>query len=671
MIKKKFGKTRILSFVLSLVLLVGLIPTTAFAATTEELWVNGVNIMVDDDKTVECGEGKAVYDKATATLTLTNATISVSKYRKGISKTGDQNNSNVLNIVLVGENSITTNEANEICEGIFSNGIIHISGNGSLDITNKTTSTSNVTCGIYAWSGLSITDATITMNNATEETFAGYKGSGIDINAFSSNFVATSATITIDGYKDAINVPSGGITINDSEITVTDANRGISGGNEIDNFKIINSTVNATVTGENALGLLNGHEITLDNSIINLSSDSSNAIYTDGAITIINGSNLDVSGFYPALFSSLDTTITDSTVKAVSTGDSAIFSKGNIIINGNSDITANGYYSAINTVNTLTVNNGRINATSTNDMGIWARGSIAINGGEVYSKGGVYGEDKLAAIGVIYQKQADDTDPVSKITVNSNYAEINGGKVSVSDWDNKYISWTSFIAKDEDKLSQGRLNALNEITIKIKSANYTVVDEAIATANALNKDNYKDFSAVTAAINAVVRDKDITEQETVNAMAKAIEDAIKGLELKPITPPVSKPEIIDGANQIIEQGKEASFKSNADIKDFQKILLDGKEISSNNYTLTEGSTIVTLKDEFVKTLSVGKHTLSIVSTTGSADTEFTITKSTISKPDTDSPQTGDNSNMVLWIAVLFVSAGGILTLTLKRKKSVQ
>ena len=63
-------------------------------------------------------------------------------------------------------------------------------------------------------------------------------------------------------------------------------------------------------------------------------------------------------------------------------------------------------------------------------------------------------------------------------------------------------------------------------------ADYTKVDEAIAKANALNKDNYMDFSGVEAAVKAVVRDKNITEQSEVDAMAKAIEDAINALVRK-------------------------------------------------------------------------------------------------------------------------------------------
>lgn len=76
-------------------------------------------------------------------------------------------------------------------------------------------------------------------------------------------------------------------------------------------------------------------------------------------------------------------------------------------------------------------------------------------------------------------------------------------------------------------------------------ADYAKVDAIIAKANALNKDDYKDFAAVEAAVNAVVRGKDITEQGAVDAMAKAIEDAIAALEKKPDI----KPEIIDNLPQ--------------------------------------------------------------------------------------------------------------------------
>lgn len=78
------------------------------------------------------------------------------------------------------------------------------------------------------------------------------------------------------------------------------------------------------------------------------------------------------------------------------------------------------------------------------------------------------------------------------------------------------------------------------------SADYTKVDAAIAKANALNKDDYKDFAAVENAVKAVARGKNITEQDAVDAMAKAIEDAIAALEKKPDD---IKPEIPDNLPQ--------------------------------------------------------------------------------------------------------------------------
>ena len=82
--------------------------------------------------------------------------------------------------------------------------------------------------------------------------------------------------------------------------------------------------------------------------------------------------------------------------------------------------------------------------------------------------------------------------------------------------------------------------------LQYKGADYTKVDAAIAKANALNKDNYKDFTAVEAAVNAVVHDKNITEQSEVDAMAKAIEDAIAALEKKPAS---TKPGTSDKSSQ--------------------------------------------------------------------------------------------------------------------------
>ena len=85
-------------------------------------------------------------------------------------------------------------------------------------------------------------------------------------------------------------------------------------------------------------------------------------------------------------------------------------------------------------------------------------------------------------------------------------------------------------------------------SLSSKPADYSAVDKAIANANALNKDDYKDFSGVEAAINAVVRGKTLREQDTVDAMAKAIEDAIAALEKKTVETTVQLPQTGDDSN---------------------------------------------------------------------------------------------------------------------------
>ena len=103
------------------------------------------------------------------------------------------------------------------------------------------------------------------------------------------------------------------------------------------------------------------------------------------------------------------------------------------------------------------------------------------------------------------------------------------------------------VVRDKNITEQGEVDAMaqaieNAITaLQYKDADYTKVDEAIAKANALNKDAYTNFTAVESAINAVVRDKNITEQDEVDAMAQAIEDAMAALVEKPTEAPTATP----------------------------------------------------------------------------------------------------------------------------------
>ena len=98
----------------------------------------------------------------------------------------------------------------------------------------------------------------------------------------------------------------------------------------------------------------------------------------------------------------------------------------------------------------------------------------------------------------------------------------------------------------------------------ITDADYTKVDEAIAKANALNRDEYKDFSGVDAAVNAVVRGKNITQQAEVDAMAQAIEEAIAALEKKeetPVNPAEPTEPTTPGASGTIDGSTEQGVNS--------------------------------------------------------------------------------------------------------------
>ncbi len=171
-------------------------------------------------------------------------------------------------------------------------------------------------------------------------------------------------------------------------------------------------------------------------------------------------------------------------------------------------------------------------------------------------------------------------------------------------------------------------------------ADYTKVDAAIAKANALNKDNYKDFTGVEAAVNAVVRDKNITEQSEVDAMAKAIEDAIAALQYK---------------NADYTRVDAAIARANAlnknDYKDFSAVEAAVKAVVRRK-NITEQSEV----DKMAKTIEDAIAALEKKPVSAKSGTSY------------KSPQTSDTSNFALWITLLFASGGTAIAITVVNKK---
>ena len=143
-------------------------------------------------------------------------------------------------------------------------------------------------------------------------------------------------------------------------------------------------------------------------------------------------------------------------------------------------------------------------------------------------------------------------------------------------------------------------------------------------------------------------------------------------------------EILDGANTSWEQNSDGSLsiRGSGEFSKFVGVKIDGNLVDVKNYTVKKGSTIVTLKADYLNTLSVGNHTFEIIWTDGTAATRFTVIKSDSGSDEpkdndgnqTDdtqqitAPKTGDNSHTVLWISLLGVSLAGLLSMMYVRKK---
>ena len=115
---------------------------------------------------------------------------------------------------------------------------------------------------------------------------------------------------------------------------------------------------------------------------------------------------------------------------------------------------------------------------------------------------------------------------------------------------------------DVDKMTKDINDAVAALVYK--SADYTELDKAEKAAKALNKDDYEDFSEVEKALAAIDRTKNITEQADVDAMVKAINDAVANLVKK--TPASSQPDSVSSSDASSDTSSSASDSSSSDSK---------------------------------------------------------------------------------------------------------
>ena len=661
-------KKKLFAILLSIVMIAGLLPTIAFAAENYNLYVNGEQF-TSEKLSIACGEGTASYDPNTKTLTLNNAAItnggkSDESPKYGIRVVGDTD----LTIKLSGTNSITLDNGG----GIFADGSsdnYNIIGNGKLTINVK-------------WDALYTLNGNISISEGAELDITSAKGCGIT----SYN----KGMLSIDGAKVAVS----------SYYTAASAKE---------------------------LEIKNNSEV-----VLIASEDQFNAVYMGdengaGKIEIIN-SKVEATSYYPALFTEGNLTVNGGEVKCTSTADGAIWTRGNILIKGGAKVTTDGKF-PMGGNGTFTVEEAEIDAKNTNENNIPAifdecvpviADGYHLNYAKAVDSEGT--EIDLLSSGTQYFALYKNVHFITKavypvsfvvtpegltnVVIKVNGQEVTGsvsleaGTYPVEVTADNCKAYTGNITITADAATHTQTVAMTYLP-----ADYTKVDEAVAKANALNKDNYKDFTAVEAAVNAVVRDKNITEQSEVDAMAKAIEDAIAALQYKDadytkVDAAIAKANALKKDDYKDFSGVEAAVKAvvrdkniteQSEVDAMAKAIEDAiaaLQYKDADYTKVDAAIAkanALKKDDYkdfsgvetaVEAVVRGKNITeqSEVDKMAKAieDAIAALEKKPASiKPGTsdNSPQTGDTSNLALWLSLLLVSGSAAIgTTVVSRKK---
>ena len=208
----------------------------------------------------------------------------------------------------------------------------------------------------------------------------------------------------------------------------------------------------------------------------------------------------------------------------------------------------------------------------------------------------------------------------------------------------------------------------------MQSADYSKVDEALAEAAKLVPEEYVDFSAVTAAVNAVARDLDSTRQAEVDAMAKAITDAIAALQKK--QPPVQSADYSKVDEALAEAAKlvpeeyvdfaAVTAAINAVVRDLDST--KQTEVDAMAKAITDAIAAVQKKQPETQPPTEGETEMPTTpenSTEASTDSTETPTDSTASG---DGVQTGDNSMTSVYLVVMILALAALTFMCVSSKR---
>ena len=567
-------KRRFIPLLLAAALCLGLLTIGAAAEgpyTADDysyVYVNDTDLVTKQDHTVACGEGTATLNVDTATLTLEDATLEIGNINAYFESQAEEK---TLTVVLKGENSITTQYS-----GIYTNGNMVVNAEPGASI--KVNSTSNNYNGFYAENDL-------TIDGGTYEVSSGYpafcsdadltiQGGAKVVNATATNGSAIYAanTVIITGEGTSVNTDAyycavrgdGGVTISGGAVLVGHSEndhpvytRGalLLDGADVtltsdygsatalfadskEPFNINNSKVTVTTA---STSIFSQGNINITDSVLNINSGA-NPINALGALSISgSGTVVTAKGAYPVAGGVIE--ISGGSVTVNTTGGTAISGDNGVTISGGSSVSASttAAMAAIYSENGNIEFEGadtKVSASSAQDSAIFTRdGSITLDAGVIEAKSA-----KGFAPVVARDSDEDGTSAsASSIIIGENFA-TGGNIVATTVWkvdDNgNYYADTMLVPADTQLNEDGLLPEdyvpeESEIVVE-KLADYSAVDAAVAKAQSLYRGDYVNFDAVERALAAVEYGLGASHQAEVDAMAKAITDAIAELQKIPV-----------------------------------------------------------------------------------------------------------------------------------------
>lgn len=641
-------KKRILGIALAICMMIFCVPMGVFADSAEviQIDVGGANV---DNENYLIDDSRIILRKRDVTYELTGTTdknislwgsndaadIDQAFYIRanGVTVNGGilvQNSPVKMVLELAGENTISKLSANDLT----------VKGAGTLYATslNVTQATS------YMPSALHITDATIVVNTSTSaHDSCEWNGPCVLDGSASVKFISNNDYAALKvGVKSGDTTHS--LTLRDSaKLYCLQADASNPAAFSVSGLELYGSAVlhlqdssYLEAEGRDATGSYLGCGVVSSNDIIvedsakikatgydaaistwgsvkvsggtlEVRSEHKNGIYADVGIEITDGANVTAAGYFPAIFGDGSVLISNSTVDATSTNDVAIFSPGNVTIeNSRAKANAADNRNGIKANNNYTVSGSWVESTGGETPNAITN-SAYLNG----NSGKVTGDLTLPGSVTLPEGKTLDIPEGASLTVGGGNTFTNNGAVSV----NGTITNNGTVVCNSH--SGGKATCKDQAICDLCKEPYGDLDTK----------NHTDL-VKTDAVDATVEHTGNIEYWYCSGCEKYFADERGENEItkEDTVLPQLAPGIIEGTNGKWTLGGKDTlrFVSSAPYADFKSVSVDGTVIGAENYTVSEGSTVVELKPEILNTLGTGEHALVISSTAGDAKTQFTV-----------------------------------------------